>query len=83
MFSTFLIPFSFHLLTTLLIWLISLPQLVVQMTYRLFIPQPQMKMQHWPLVITNLKVQISLIALPSFLLANMSLLNQNQTTKII
>ena len=61
----------------------SLSQLVAQATYRLFIPQPQMTMQHWPSIIANLKVQISLIALPSFLLANMSLLNQNQTTKII
>ena len=34
-------------------------------------------------LIANLKVKNSLIALPSFLLANMSLLNQNQTTKII
>ena len=40
-----------------------------------------MTMQHWPSVIANLKVQISLIPLPSFLLANMSLLNQDQTTK--
>ena len=61
----------------------SLSQLVAQATYRLFIPQPQMTMQHWPSIIANLKVQISLIALPSFLLANMSLLNLNQITKII
>ena len=63
--------------------IIALPQLVAQTTYRLFIPQPQMKMQHYPTVITNLKVQISLIALPLFLLANLSLRNQNQITKII
>ena len=38
----------------------------------LFIPQPQMTIEHCPSVIANLKVQISLIALPSFLLANIS-----------
>ena len=65
------------------IWLIVLPQLITQTTYRLFIPQPQMTMQHWSSVIANLKVQISLIAIPLFLLANMPLLNQNQTKKII
>ena len=47
------------------------PQLVAQTTYSLFIPQPQMTMQHWPSVIANLKVQISLIVLPLFLLVNM------------